>query len=93
MCLAHRGLVRLEPIHKTPRDLRVPPHLGDYAREAASFSWAAARREIDGLPGGRGLNIAHEAVDRHAPKRGCDRPPTSSALSTLWCRIAPACSR
>jgi len=28
--------------------------------------WAAARRELDGLPGGRGLNMAHEAVDRHA---------------------------
>jgi acetyl-CoA synthetase len=27
--------------------------------------WAAARRALDGLPGG-GLNIAHEAVDRHA---------------------------
>ena len=23
-------------------------------------------RELDGLPGGQGLNIAHEAVDRHA---------------------------
>jgi acetyl-CoA synthetase len=32
----------------------------------ASFSWAAARAALDGLPGGRGLNIAHEAVDRHA---------------------------
>src|SRR5690606_34245030 len=31
-----------------------------------SFSWDAARRELDGLPGGGGLNIAHEAVDRHA---------------------------
>jgi acetyl-CoA synthetase len=29
------------------------------------FTWEAARRELDGLPGG-GLNIAHEAVDRHA---------------------------
>jgi hypothetical protein len=26
----------------------------------------AVRKELDGLPGGRGLNIAHEAVDRHA---------------------------
>ena len=31
----------------------------------AGPSWAAARRQLDGLPGGRGLNIAHEAVDRH----------------------------
>jgi len=38
----------------------------------AEFSWASAERELDGLPGGRGLNIAHEAVDRHAagPRAG-----------------------
>jgi acetyl-CoA synthetase len=30
------------------------------------FSWDEARRGLDGLPGGKGLNIAHEAVDRHA---------------------------
>ena len=41
-------------------------NLADYDRARASFSWAAARAELDGLPGGRGLNIAHEAVDRHA---------------------------
>jgi acetyl-CoA synthetase len=41
------------------------PNLRDYAAEAAAFSWSAARAELDGLPGG-GLNIAHEAVDRHA---------------------------
>jgi acetyl-CoA synthetase len=27
--------------------------------------WEEARRDLDGLPGGDGLNIAHEAVDRH----------------------------
>ncbi len=27
--------------------------------------WQRARAALDGLPGGRGLNIAHEAVDRH----------------------------
>ena len=27
--------------------------------------WSAARARLDGLPGGRGLNIAYEAVDRH----------------------------
>jgi acetyl-CoA synthetase len=47
------------------------PNLRDYAHARAQFSWAEARRELDGLPGGRGLNIAHEAVDRHAqgPRR------------------------
>jgi acetyl-CoA synthetase len=33
---------------------------------AGEFSWARARAQLDGLPGGRGLNIAHECVDRHA---------------------------
>ncbi|HVY64150.1 MAG TPA: acetate--CoA ligase [Gammaproteobacteria bacterium] len=43
----------------------VEANLRDYAATVASFSWSAARAELDGLPGG-GLNIAHEAVDRHA---------------------------
>ncbi|MFI9809197.1 acetate--CoA ligase [Streptomyces sp. NPDC052301] len=42
------------------------PHLRDYDKECAGFSWRAARGWLQGLPGGRGLNIAHEAVDRHA---------------------------
>jgi acetyl-CoA synthetase len=42
----------------------VPPNLADYDEDRARFTWEAARRELDGLPGG-GLNIAHEAVDRH----------------------------
>ena len=41
------------------------PNMVDYASERASFSWAEARWELDGLPDERGLNIAHEAVDRH----------------------------
>jgi acetyl-CoA synthetase len=39
--------------------------LRDYAQAVAGFSWTAARAELDGLPAG-GINIAHEAVDRHA---------------------------
>jgi acetyl-CoA synthetase len=93
--------VRLEPIRKNPRDLRVPPNLADYAREAASFSWDDARRELDGLPGGRGINIAHEAVDRHAagsrgardairwhPRRGAAQSWTYSGLVALTSRFA-----
>jgi acetyl-CoA synthetase len=53
-------------VTKEPGDLVVAPHLGDYARARREFSWPAARAWLDGLPGGRGLNIAHEAVDRHA---------------------------
>jgi acetyl-CoA synthetase len=44
----------------------VVPNLLDYERARAEFSWLAARAALEGLPGGRGLNIAHEAVDRHA---------------------------
>jgi acetyl-CoA synthetase len=59
-------LRRWASIPKSPVSRRVAPNLGDYDRERAAFSWEAARAELDGLPGGRGLNIAHEAVDRHA---------------------------
>jgi acetyl-CoA synthetase len=49
------------------REVMAPrPHLFDYPSQCASFSWEQARELLDGLPGGAGLNIAHEAVDRHA---------------------------
>lgn len=48
------------------RPPRTAPNLGDYDKECARFTWAKARAALQGLPGGRGLNIAHEAVDRHA---------------------------
>jgi acetyl-CoA synthetase len=54
-----------ETIHKDPAAFRVPPNLASYEEERASFSWESARSSLDGLPGG-GLNIAYEAVDRHA---------------------------
>lgn len=52
-------------IRKDPAP-RTAPNLRDYDKECANFSWQAARGGLQGLPGGRGLNIAHEAVDRHA---------------------------
>ncbi len=42
-----------------------PPNLSDYDAERRTFTWDAARDLLDGLPDG-GLNIAHEAVHRHA---------------------------
>lgn len=48
---------------------RSAPNLGDYAEECAAFSWRRARTALEGLPGGLGLNIAHEAVDRHAASK------------------------
>jgi acetyl-CoA synthetase len=50
------------------------PNLLDYDRARAEFTWAGARALLDGLPGGKGLNIAHEAVDRHADGPLRDRP-------------------
>jgi acetyl-CoA synthetase len=52
-------------IRKQVPDLAVAPNLADYAAECRTFTWDAARHALDGLPGGC-LNIAHEAVDRHA---------------------------
>jgi acetyl-CoA synthetase len=54
-----------EIISKDLGGLRAPPVLLDYDRARHEFTWAAARARLDGLPGGAGLNIAHEAVDRH----------------------------
>jgi len=52
-------------IAKTARDLRVEPNLSDYEGTRRGYSWDTARDALAGLPGG-GLNIAFEAVDRHA---------------------------
>lgn len=54
-----------DPIRKDPQALRVTPHLLDYDQARRAHSWQAVRAELQGLPGG-GLNLAHEAVDRHA---------------------------
>ena len=55
----------VEAIPGYPAGHAVAPNVRDYAAFRSSFSWDDARRELDGLPSG-GLNIAHEAVDRHA---------------------------
>jgi acetyl-CoA synthetase len=57
---------RWPAIVKPYRPWRTDPNLVDYEGERATFSWDAARRACAGLPEGRGVNIAHEAVDRHA---------------------------
>jgi acetyl-CoA synthetase len=62
-----------KPIVKSPRDWKVAPNLQDYEQVRAAFTWDQARRDLDGLPDGRGLNIAHEAVDRHAAGPRKDR--------------------
>ena len=55
-----------EPIIKSSPRGGVAPNLRNYEQARAAFSWEEARSELDGLPDGGGLNIAHEAVDRHA---------------------------
>ncbi|WP_114966117.1 acetate--CoA ligase [Alkalilacustris brevis] len=56
--------MEFEPIRKTKaaRDAAA-----DNSEARAAFSWEDARRRLAGLPGG-GLNIAHEAVERHLPE-------------------------
>ncbi|PZX94684.1 acetate--CoA ligase [Flavobacterium aquariorum] len=41
-------------------------HLLNYEKVQASFSWDEIAKELNGLPDGKGLNIAYEAIDRHA---------------------------
>ncbi len=55
-------------IEKQPQAGQALPNLRDYAALCSSFSWAEASRELDWLPGGRGLNIAYEAVARHVAR-------------------------
>ena len=66
-------MVDFPPISKPRSGWRVAPNLIDYDATRAAFSWEQARKALDGLPSGRGLNIAHEAVDRHAAGARRDR--------------------
>ena len=53
-------------IEKTRGASQPAPNLIDYESVRRTFHWEDIEKEFEGLPGGRGLNIAHEAVDRHA---------------------------
>ncbi|MHC4831341.1 MAG: AMP-binding protein, partial [Planctomycetota bacterium] len=53
-------------IAKSPHPSGVTPNLDEYDAFRARFSWNDALGALSGLPSGRGVNIAHEAVDRHA---------------------------
>jgi acetyl-CoA synthetase len=52
-------------IRKDVSMLPVEPNLVDYEAARRSFTWERARSELSGLPGGGGLNIGYEAVDRN----------------------------
>jgi acetyl-CoA synthetase len=77
--------VPLPPITKSRRTWRLPPNLRDYGQICAAFSWEQARGELSGLPEGRGLNIAHEAVDRHAAG------PLGDHVAIRWLAKRGAC--
>ncbi|MFW7379549.1 MAG: acetate--CoA ligase [Oligoflexus sp.] len=42
-----------------------PAWLENYEQTVKNFSWEDAAKQLDGLPGNQGINIAYEAVDRH----------------------------
>jgi acetyl-CoA synthetase len=62
--------------HSDPRQRAA--NLLDYPAACRSFTWRAARAELSGLPGDKGLNIAHEAVDRFA------HGPHAGAVALRW---------
>jgi acetyl-CoA synthetase len=47
-------------------------NLKDYEEACRTFTWAQARALLDGLPDG-GLNIGHEAIDRHVARGRGDK--------------------
>jgi acetyl-CoA synthetase len=76
------GALRAEDAYptivKVQRELRLCPNLADYDCTCHHFTWDSARLMLEGLPHGRGLNIAHEAVDRHASG------PLAGHLALRW---------
>ncbi len=56
--------MKQEIIRKNLGELKRTPNLIDYEKVRQEFSWDNIGKEFDGLPSG-GLNIAHEAIDRH----------------------------
>ncbi len=56
-------------MENTTSTTRVPAmnsNLKDYESLCNTFNWANEKKSLDGLPGGKGLNIAYEAIERHA---------------------------
>ncbi len=62
------------PIIAKPKleDISVRPNIGEYQDSLSGFSWQEFRSNLDGLPGG-GLNLAYEAIDRHAASHKRDK--------------------
>lgn len=64
------------PIKKTGPCV-LSPNLSGYEATQATFNWDSAEQFLEGLPGGK-LNIAYEAVDRHA------RGPRGRRTAIRW---------
>jgi acetyl-CoA synthetase len=67
-----------ETIKKPTAVHGVTPNLENWERAHETFRWADARALLDGLPEGRGLNMAYEAVTRHV------RAGRASKLAIRW---------
>ena len=65
-------------IRKAEKTDDIEPNLRDYDEARENFSWEEAAGELDGLPGEKGLNIAYEAIERHA------RGARSGHLAFRW---------
>ena len=64
-------------IRKTIDSFAVKPNMPDYEKEYSSFLWDQVSKAFDGLPSG-GINIAHEAIDRHA------NGPLADKKALIW---------
>ena len=66
----------VRPITK-PGSFAVSPNLVDYEAARDSFTWSGAGEHLDGLGDG-GVNLAHEAIDRHG------RGPSKDHVALRW---------
>lgn len=64
-------------IEKRLENLSVVPNVLNYESTYKDFNWESITKNFEGLPSG-GLNIAHEAIDRHA------NGPLSEKKALIW---------
>ena len=64
-------------IEKKVDDFSISPNIIDYSQVYKTFKWDDVASNFQGLPSG-GLNIAHEAIDRHA------NGPLADKIALLW---------
>ena len=58
-------------------EIKVTPNIQDYDALSRDFTWDQIKKGLDGLEGG-GLNLAYEAVDRHA------KGPRKDKVALYW---------